>query len=258
MDSPSKKLAEIRRWLSIISDAESLEAPQRDFIGHRDIITRNLSRYHFVAPHVFGRLVEVGCGRGYGLDVLAPKSSAQVGIDISSKFLSDAQRDHPETVFVCATGDALPLVSDKFDSVIAFDVVEHTQDDVAFLAELRRIARRSALIAISTPNRLISSGNRKTPLNSFHVREYLASEFHDLLKDNFRSVEVFGQFDQETSGLSRNGMLDRIPIRWKYFLPHNVQSLLSVAIRPPLRLESCRFLNNNLERAHTFVALCRT
>jgi SAM-dependent methyltransferase len=258
MDSPSKKLAQIKRWLSIISDIESLEAPQRAFIGHRDIITRNLSRYHFVAQHVFGAMLEVGCGRGYGLKVLGPQSRVQAGLDVSGKFLRDACQENPGAAFVCASGDALPLASDSFDSVIAFDVIEHTKDDLCFLAELKRVARRDAFIAISTPNRMISSGNRGSPLNPFHVREYLASEFHDLLKPSFRLVEVFGQFDQETKGLSRNGLLDRIPIRWKYLLPQNVQSLLSVAIRPPLRLEECRFQKNNLERAHTFVALCWT
>jgi 2-polyprenyl-3-methyl-5-hydroxy-6-metoxy-1,4-benzoquinol methylase len=257
MDHAVKKHTSVRRWLSVISDAESLEAPRREFIGHRDIITRNLSRYHFIAPHVSGSLLEIGCGRGYGLEVLAPRTSVQVGIDISANFLRDARDGNPSAAFACATGDALPLAAHYFDSVIAFDVIEHAQDDVFFLREIRRVARQGAFITLSTPNRLVASGNRITPLNRFHVREYLAAEFCDLVKPVFSSVEVFGQFDPQYGGVSGNSLLDKIPVRWKYLLPHNLQSLFSVAIRSPLRLEDCRFHNEDLDHAHTFVALCR-
>jgi SAM-dependent methyltransferase len=257
MDSSGKKPEAMKGWLSAIFDAESLEAPQRGFIGHRDILTRNLSRYHFVAPQVAGTLLEIGCGRGYGLEVLAPRTNAQVGIDVSTSFLSDACRGNPSAVFACASGDALPLGANSFDAIIAFDVIEHAQDDRFFVSEIRRVAREGAFIALSTPNRLIVSGNRVTPLNPFHVREYLAAEFCELLKPMFASVEVFGQFDPHSAGLSGNSLLDKIPVRWKYLLPHNLQSLVSVAIRAPLRLEDCRFDTENLKQAHTFVALCR-
>ena len=256
MDHSRKKHTPMKQWLSVISDPESLEAPQREFIGHRDIITRNLSRYHFVAPQVTGTLLEIGCGRGYGLEVLVPRTTTQVGIDISTNFLSDARRGNPTAAFACASGDTLPLASDSFDSIIAFDVIEHAQDDRFFVSEIRRVAREGAFIALSTPNRLIVSGNRVTPLNPFHVREYLAAEFCELLKPMFASVEVFGQFDPHYAGLSGNSLLDKIPVRWKYLLPHNLQSLVSVAIRAPLRLEDCRFDTENLKQAHTFVALC--
>lgn len=254
----TKQLIQIGRWLSLMVDSDSLEAPQRDFIGHRDIITRNLSRYHFIKRHIFGALLEIGCGRGYGLSVLGHRGPVHIGLDLAHKFLMDAKQENPRAAFACGSGDALPLASESFDTVIAFDVIEHARDAVEFLMELKRVARQGAFIAISTPNRLISSGGRVSPLNPFHVREYLASEFYDLLRCNFLSLELFGQFDQESKGLSRNKLLDRIPIHWKYKLPHGIQSLLSVAIRPPLRLEDCQFRKTDIERAHTFVALCRT
>jgi len=251
------KYTSMKEWLAIFSDTESLEAPRREFIGHRDIITRNLSRYHFIAEQISGNLIEIGCGRGYGLEVLVPRSNKQVGIDISPKFLAGARRGNPGVFLACASGDALPLASDSFDSVIAFDVIEHVQDDFFFTQEIRRVARKGAFIALSTPNRLISSGNRDTPLNRFHMREYLAADFRALLMPVFPSVKIFGQFDPHHTGLSGSTLLDRIPMRWKYLLPHSVQCLLSVAIRSPLRLEDCRFDTENLDHAHTFVALCR-
>jgi len=247
-----KNLFQMTMWLP-----DRWEAPERDFIGHRDIITRNLSRYHFVAPHVHGALLDAGCGRGYGFEILAPGTTTQVGIDISREFLTKARDQFPEISFVCASGDALPFAANSFDSVLAFDVIEHATNDLHFLRELKRVARRGAPIALSTPNRLISSGKSVKPLDPFHVREYEAAEFYQLLKSTFSSVELFGQHERVGDQLLRNNLMDRVPIRWKYFFPHYIQTLLSVALRPPLRLEDCRFHNENLEQAHTFVALCR-
>src|SRR5215471_6495562 len=233
------------------------EAPERDFLGHRDIVTRSLSRYVFVAPNVHGALLEVGCGRGYGFEVLAMKSARQIGIDISRQFLGKARDQFPAVSFACASGNALPFGDHSFDSIIAFEVIEHIADDVSFLRELKRVSRKSAFIAISTPNILLASGASAKPLDPFHVREYQASEFIHLLRQTFSSVDLFGQHERPDNQILANRLIDRIPIRWKYFFPHHVQSLLSVALRPVLRLEDCRFQNENLENAHTFVALCR-
>ena len=247
-----KNLLQITKWVP-----DRWEAPERDFIGHRDIITRNLSRYHFVVPHVHGALLDIGCGRGYGFEILAPRSTSQVGVDISRLFLGEAREQFREISFACASGDALPLAASSFDALLAFEVIEHVEDDSYFLKELKRVARRDAFIALSTPNRLISSGKSVKPLDPFHVREYEAAEFYRLLKPIFSSVELFGQHERVRDQFSRNRLLDRVPIRWKYLFPHYIQTLLSVALRPPLRLVDCRFHNENLEQAHTFVALCR-
>lgn len=246
------------KTLSYLASMEAhLEAPEKEFRGHRDILTRNLARYHFVAPHVSGALLEVGCGRGYGLEIVSTRSARAVGIDLSTEFLARARQQASHAAIVCASGEALPIVGDFFDCVLAFDVIEHAHDDAHFIAELKRVARPDAMVALSTPNRLISSGGRIRPLDPYHVREYLAGEFRDLLSRNFSTFELFGQHELSGSTLSRNGLMDRIPVRLKYLFPHSIQSLLSVAIRPPLRLEDCRFETTELERAHTFLALCR-
>jgi SAM-dependent methyltransferase len=247
-----KSLYQIARWWP-----DRWEAPERGFVGHRDIVTRSLSRYYFVAPNVHGALLEVGCGRGYGFEVLSMKSTRQVGIDISRQFLGEARDQFPAVSFVCASGNALPFGDHSFDSIVAFEVIEHIADDLSFLRELKRVARKSAFIAVSTPNILSASGTSAKPLDPFHFREYRASDFDHLLKEIFSSVNLFGQHERLDNQILTNSFIDRIPIRWKYFFPHHVQSLLSVALRPALRLEDCRFQNENLENAHTFVALCR-
>jgi SAM-dependent methyltransferase len=257
MVAMSKKFPAIKEWCSGLLNSDRWEAPERGFPGHRDILVQSRARYEFVAPYVQGSLLDVGCGRGYGFEILLPKSNEQVGIDISLMFLTEARRLFPRIFFACGNGDALPIANCSFDSIMAFEVIEHAENDQLFLDELRRVARHDALIAISTPNRLVSSGGSQKPLNRFHNREYTADEFYKLLTGKFSSVELFGQHERLSNESSRNKFIDQIPIRWKYLLPHLVQTLGSVALRAPLRLEECQFQTSSLDKAPTFLALCR-
>ncbi len=119
------------------------------------------------------------------------------------------------------------------------------------------MARPGASIAISTPNRLVASGDVTKPLNPFHIREYLTDEFYRLLSSVFTSVALFGQFERHQGASPTNSLINRIPMRWKYQIPTHIQGIISVALRPPLRLEDCRFEAEGLDQAHTLIALCQ-
>jgi SAM-dependent methyltransferase len=232
------------------------DAPDRSFAGHRDIYTRSMARYHFVAPHLSGTVLDVGCGRGYGFEVMPPAAHTHVGVDLAYDFLREARQRLTATSFVCASGVMLPFSRGTFCAITAFEVLEHVEHDRLFLEELRRVARAGAFIAISTPNILIASGNSAEPLAHFHAREYSGDDFRGLLRQFFSSVILFGQYDAvRKTHFSR--LVDRIPLRWKYRFPAFVQGLASVALRPRLRLDECRFRRDHLDSVHTFVALCR-
>lgn len=244
------------RRLMQFSDPEQFEAPDRHFIGHRDIVTRNLARYRLIEPYVRGDFADIGCGRGYGIAALRGRYSSCLGIDISREFLTDLRADQPEVPVALASGEHLPLTHQSFDTLVAFEVIEHLEDDEGFLRELRKMLRAGGMLAISTPNRIVASEGSQQPLNKFHVREYLPEEFRSLLKRVFTDVTLMGQYDHtlDTGGVS---IADRIPMMWKYRLPIHIQGLISVVVRSPLRLEDCRFTPDDLDRSHTLIAFCR-
>jgi SAM-dependent methyltransferase len=249
------RLQQYRRLMQL-SDPDHLEAPDRHFIGHRDIITRNLARYRLIEPDVRGALADIGCGRGYGIAALRGRFTSCLGIDISREFLTDLRADQPDVPVALASGEHLPLMQQSFDTLVAFEVIEHLEDDEGFVRQLRQMLRAGGLLAISTPNRVAASGAAERPLNKFHVREYLPEEFRALLKRVFHDVTLIGQYDYiaETGGSS---LADRVPVAWKYRLPIHIQGLMSVVVRSPLRLEDCRFTADELDRAHTLIACCR-
>jgi SAM-dependent methyltransferase len=235
------------------------EAPDRHFAGHRDTYVRNMSRYHFIAPQLKGRFLDIGCGRGYGFSYLQGNCPSCTGLDVSEDFLREARARYPDVRFLRQNAERLPFGDQSFDSITAFEVIEHIENDKAFLREIRRVASPGAIIAISTPNRRISSGNRKRPLNRFHVREYEPKEFRDLLQANFAEVILYGQSEGSGSkkGSFAGSMIDRIPLRLKYLLPVYLQNLLSVMLRPPLQMDDCYFEPEKFECAHTLYAICR-
>lgn len=188
--------------------------------------------------------------------MLRGRTTRQAGVDISLDFLREAARGYRSVALAQSSGERLPFRAASFDTVVSFEVIEHLHDDRGFLTELRRLLRPGGTIAVSTPNRLVASGGWETPLNPFHVREYLAAEFAELLSSVFTTVALFGQRETVGERSSRSGLVDRIPIGWKYLLPSHVQGVLSVALRPPLQLGDCVFTQDGLDDAHTFVAIC--
>lgn len=241
----------------------SLEAPDKSYIGHRDIVTDSMARYAYVTNLLEGgaKSLDVGCGRGYGFDVLKSKCTEMSGIDISEDFLSEAKKNYPDLDLHLAQGEKLPFDDGLFDVVTSFEVIEHVKDDRAYLQEIRRVAKPGALIAISTPNKDIASPGQDEPYNPFHEREYTVPEFELLLREVFSEATVYGQFNRppETdSGKSLSSRLvDKIPNRIKYLLPLYIQDLFSVTLRPPLKVEDVQFIEERASEAPTLLAIAR-
>jgi SAM-dependent methyltransferase len=236
------------------------EAPDRNFIGHRDCMVRNMARYRFIAPEAKGRCLDIGCGRGYGFTYLQPACTDCTGLDVSESFLKEAAAQYPGVAFVHQNAERLPFPDAAFETITSFEVIEHIEDDRAFLRELVRVAAPGATVAVSTPHRMTASGGREKPLNKFHVREYLPEEFRALLRSSFGEVNLYGQSEGKETASAKGlagSLIDRLPVRIKYVIPFYVQDVLSVMARPPLRNEDCRFDLDVFDRAHTLYAVCR-
>jgi SAM-dependent methyltransferase len=108
-------------------------------------------------------VLDVGAGTGYGLEILAAAGAApSFGIDP----LPLREYISPIPVAACA--------SKSYDVVVACDVIEHVEDDRAFLADLLRVARK--FVFLSTPN-----WNYSRAKNEYHAREYTPWELLDLV-----------------------------------------------------------------------------
>jgi SAM-dependent methyltransferase len=162
-----------------------------------DLWNEHFARYAFAARLArFKRVLDAGCGTGYGAAELARCASAVTGLDLSPEAIEEARSRYtlPNLRFVRASCTALPFRSAAFDLVSAFEVIEHLEEWPAFLQELRRVLRPAGQCILSTPNKRYYTQSRglKGP-NPFHAHEFEFAEFRDALRKVFPHVSLFVQ-----------------------------------------------------------------
>ena len=150
--------------------------------------------YRFALSCVAGkRVLEVGCGEGYGTALLARSAAQIVGIDYDALTIAHASARYPQASFLRANLAALPLPDAAVDVVATLQVIEHVWNHAEFVGECLRVLRPGGQLLVTTPNRLTFSPGRETPVNLFHTKEFTAGELAALLAANgFAIHAVFG------------------------------------------------------------------
>lgn len=97
-----------------------------------------------------GAAVDLGCGTGEFLAVLAGRYRTVVGIDAYPESLEVARRQASTAVLVQANILNVPLAGTQFDLAMALDVLEHVEPH-QFLAEARRLVVPGGWILVSVP-----------------------------------------------------------------------------------------------------------
>lgn len=148
------------------------------------VYQRSRLAYVEAAKRVEGRVLEVGTGTGYGIEIIAPHTVSYVTID---KHCAVERASLPSNVeFSEAKVPPLPFNDEEFDCVVSFQVIEHIKRDREFVREVLRVLKPGGRFIVSTPNRPMSLTR-----NPWHVREYRADELKSLLSC-FDGVECYG------------------------------------------------------------------
>ena len=180
--------------------------------------------YRFALPHVAGkRVLEVGCGEGYGTALLATTAGSVIGLDYDALTIAHAARRYPQPRFVRGNLAALPLASGSVDVVATLQVIEHVWNHNEFVRGCLRVLRPGGLLLVTTPNRLTFSPGLETPVNPFHTKEFTAAELAALLAEHgFEVRQVLGlhagerlaALDERYDGSFVDTQLTRAPDSW--------------------------------------------
>ena len=117
------------------------------------------------------RIADVGAGNGYFSQALGETLSGR-GLDPSHHIAAcdlvpDGFSYPPVRCAPIGADGRLPFADATFDAVVSIEVVEHVENQFAFLRELARIAKPAAFVIVTTPNTLNANSRLRTLLQGF-------------------------------------------------------------------------------------------
>ena len=105
------------------------------------------------------KCLDLGCGPGGFLFLMAPFCGQIVGADIAPSFVAECQAmidrnriSNARTVLL-EKGE-LPFADGEFDKIVMIDTIHHLDEHVAIMAEVARVLRPGGLLLIFEPNKL--------------------------------------------------------------------------------------------------------
>jgi SAM-dependent methyltransferase len=167
-----------------------------------------------------GRVLDLGCGSGYGTAELADSLPRIVGLD---RIPPDEMNQRENIDWVRADLRGNPLAPASFGLIVSFQVIEHLEDPHLYLDSISRLLAPGGTAMLTTPNILTSDG-----INPFHVHEYTADELRECLAPYFDDVVMHGiglsanvkpYFDARLARIAKIMRID--PLGLRNYLPRS-------------------------------------
>ncbi|HEY2141370.1 MAG TPA: class I SAM-dependent methyltransferase [Solirubrobacteraceae bacterium] len=114
--------------------------------GRRSVIEQTIAR---IGLPPAARILDAGCGSGRNMVELA-RHGTVTGIELSETSVGLARaRDSGEVIEGSVLG--MPFDPESFDLAVSLDVIEHLEDDLDALRELRRVVAPGGSLLVTVP-----------------------------------------------------------------------------------------------------------
>lgn len=151
--------------------------------------------YDFAAAQIEHlRVLDAGCGLGFGSRILAQTARAVTAIDVDEAALQYARQhyQHPNLQFLHSDACRSDFADGTFDAIVCVEVIEHLPAALmtVLMQEWTRLLAPQGFIILSTPNRSVYDRISRTP---DHINEMTVDAFFSMLKRVFREVSPYYQ-----------------------------------------------------------------
>ena len=123
-------------------------------------------------------ILDAGCGTGLMLPALSAFGNV-FGMDFSKEAISFAKKNFSGTIKHGALPDNIPYEPATFEVLVALDVIEHVEDDLSSLINLKKIMKPGAVGIITVPACMFLWSHHDV-INE-HKRRYSKAEFSQKL-----------------------------------------------------------------------------
>lgn len=139
--------------------AQEWWSPNGDFRALHEL---NPLRLEYIKAQLGGSvkgksILDVGCGGGLMSEALAREGAKVTGLDASSPSI-DVAREHAalsglQIDYRVASAEGLAQGDEKFDAIVALEIVEHVADLKSFMAALGALLKPEGRLIVATLNR---------------------------------------------------------------------------------------------------------
>lgn len=140
--------------------------------------------YKQVSEITSGWIADVGCGLGFGSNLLLRNAKLVCGYDNNIEYLNFAKWCFSNIKFLNHDISEKPLPY-VYDYIVCIDVIEHIKQDESTIKNIFQSLKESGTLILSTPNKL--SRYRKS---ENHIKEYSPDELKVLLQNQFKNVRL--------------------------------------------------------------------
>lgn len=159
------------------------------------MLREHRARYAMAASMLRGRVLDIGCGTGYGAHelALAPAIREVVAVDRSREAVDWAMRYYPNPKLTYRCGDVEANGWERglgaFDGAVAFEVLEHLRGEAPFWRGIGHGLVPGGVLWFSTP---LGRGRGFPAADPHHTHQLKRSEVVDLFAGDWNAT-YYGQ-----------------------------------------------------------------
>ncbi len=220
------------------------------------------------------KILDMGCGTGYGAKVLAPRGKF-IGVDVNNEAIDFARKNYGNYgEFYVGNVENMTFKAMSFDAICSFEVMEHLKSSRKYLQEASRVLVGKGVFIMSTPNKDFTKAVGAVD-SQYHINEYGYEELVTMLEKYFSKVKIYGQSKSKKaqdafltfldSQDTRQSLVNFDLLGLRRFFPRNFKEkvwgflgmLFGAKKQRELNVGDFPITNDSVESAEYFVAVCQ-
>jgi hypothetical protein len=207
------------------------------FLKDTEVYPREKQRYEWAANNLLGnKVLEIGCSNGYGRQFL-PADIEYTGLDYNSTIIDVAKEQVwlGNNEFIHADINTFDL--EQYDTIIAFEVIEHLDNGLEVLEKLKQHCKR---LLFTTPHNepkgFWGEHHKLHGLNESHFKgfDFEYSSEHGFVTQHIIPVSESNRFNLLMGKWNKQKVLCSLPTKGRYFttLPLVIEAIANQTRKP--------------------------